>query len=300
MDIVRLYQDYGLRIAPEDHKHTRPGWINVECPFCTGNPGYHLGTTLDGAIFYCWRCGVKFPDQAISKLLHVSFSQAKRIIDEYAGISAKKKEVIIRIGARMHKLPSGCVPLLQSHAHYLEKRGFDPDQIKEEWNVVSTGPFSKLDGVDYSHRILAPVFWNHRQVTFQARDVTNKHPSKYLACMKERELIHHKHIIYLHKEWKGSTAICVEGITDVWRFGRASFATFGIEYKRQQVRLIASLFQRVPVCFDGGERQAQKQAKEMVRNLKARGVDSFLVTIEGDPGAMKQKDADYLVKQLIK
>lgn len=31
-----------------------------------------------------------------------------------------------------------------------------------------------------------------------------------------------------------------------------------------------------------------------------RGVDAFRVEIRGDPGSMKQSEADYLVKQLIK
>jgi hypothetical protein len=37
-----------------------------------------------------------------------------------------------------------------------------------------------------------------------------------------------------------------------------------------------------------------------VAELKFRGVDAFRVDIEGDPGSMKQSEADYLVKQLIK
>ena len=45
--------------------------------------------------------------------------------------------------------------------------------------------------------------------------------------------------------------------------------------------------------------QAKLQATKIVAELRFRGVDAFKVDIEGDPGSMKQEDADYLVKQLI-
>ena len=41
------------------------------------------------------------------------------------------------------------------------------------------------------------------------------------------------------------------------------------------------------------------QADKLVAELKFRGVDAFRVDIEGDPGSMKQDDANYLIKQLI-
>ena len=45
--------------------------------------------------------------------------------------------------------------------------------------------------------------------------------------------------------------------------------------------------------------QAKLQATKIVAELRFRGVDAFRVDIKGDPGSMKQEDADYLVKQLI-
>ena len=45
MDILSLYQEHGVMIADEGHKHSRPGWVQTTCPFCTGHEGYHLGYT---------------------------------------------------------------------------------------------------------------------------------------------------------------------------------------------------------------------------------------------------------------
>jgi DNA primase len=301
MDILQLYQDHGIPHQTEGHKHCRPGWVNTPCPFCTGNEGLHLGATLDGKLFRCWRCGIHFPDKVIAKLLGVSFTEAKKVIIDYAGFSAPSKEVTgIKIRTKAHKLPSNTKPLTDSHKRYLVLRDFSPPVLEKEWNLISTGPVSLLDKVNYKHRIIAPIYWEGKQVTFQARDVTNKHPIKYLACPKDRELIHHKHILYRHPDSTGDVGICVEGITDVWRLGRNSFGVFGIEYTPQQVRLISSLYKKVIVFFDS-EPQAIKKAKQLAGDLSFRGVETCIhILTEGDPGSMFQEDADKLVKKLMK
>jgi len=43
MEIEKLYQDYGIKTESQGGKHSHEGWIQTECPWCTGNPGYHLG-----------------------------------------------------------------------------------------------------------------------------------------------------------------------------------------------------------------------------------------------------------------
>jgi len=66
------------------------------------------------------------------------------------------------------------------------------------------------------------------------------------------------------------------------------------------MRLIAKTFKRVAVTFDF-EPQAQAQARKLVSELRFRGRDAFLVEgIQDDPGKMKQSEADYLVKQILK
>lgn len=305
MKILELYRDYSVTHATEGHKHCRPGWVQTVCPFCTGNPGMHLGYNIDGNYYYCWRCGPHFIDQTLIKILRVDQDQAKKIIKDYGGIrstNATASGPALKIRKKAFKYPSGLTELTARHKQYLEKRNFDPEYLESLWELQGTGPIATLKGdnnkiIDYKHRILAPIYWDGEIVSFQARDITDNHPLKYMACPKSRELIHHKHILYgKQSEWK-ETGICVEGITDVWRFGTSAFATLGIEFTPKQLRKIAT-FKRVAVVFDGGESQAIKKANDMVGELKFRGVDAFRVDIVGDPGAMDQKEADYLVKQL--
>ena len=165
-------------------------------------------------------------------------------------------------------------------------------------NFIGFCPISQLDGISYKHRIIAPIYWNEERVSFQGRDATDKHSKKYMACPKDRELIHHKEILYgKQSEW-GSTGICVEGITDVWRLGTASFATFGIKYTPKQLRLVAKSFERVFILFDP-EGTATEQAVKLMNELKFRGLEANTILLDSDPGSMKQEDADYLTKQIL-
>ena len=296
MNILQLYDDYSIKYQTEGHKHCRPGWANVSCPFCTGNPGLHLGVELTSTIFYCWRCGWKPASKVIAKLLNVSEQKAKEIIREYKGIVQKQEKAKIRI--KPHRHPTDTGELQKQHIKYLEKRNFDSNKLKKIWGLLGTGPIAKLDKINYGHRILAPIIHGGKEVSFQARDITGKSKVKYLACPEIREVIKHKHTIYCREDKIKDTGICVEGITDVWRFGIRAFAVFGIEYTHYQIRLIAKRFKRVFVAFDD-DPQAIVQAKELVADLKFRGVDSIYIPIVGDPGEMDQDEANYLVKQLI-
>lgn len=300
MDIIRLFEDYGIAYASEEERHYRPGWVNVPCPFCTGNPGYHLGYDTSTDHFYCWRCGHKHNDTALSKILGVSMREAKGIIRQYGGLTTTIEKVSkVKVRLKSHKLPTGCTELQSNHRKYLEKRGFDCNHLIKTWGLLGTGPLSKLDNIDFKHRIIIPIYWEGKQVSFQSRDITDKHRLRYITCPKERELIHHKHILYGKQEVWGDTGICVEGITDVWRFGVNAFATFGIEYTTRQIRVIANTFKRVFVVFDD-DPQAVVQADKLVQELLFRNVQAERITITGDPGGMKQDEANYLVKTLLK
>ena len=300
MDIITLYNDYSIPYQTEGHKHCRPGWVNTECPFCTGNPGLHLGYNLQGNFYACWRCGWHPIAPTIAKLLNIPEQEARTIIKQYGLLVPKlTKEPQVRIRVKAHRLPTNAEPLQTSHRKYLTNRGFDPDLLERTWNLLGTGPVSLLDKINYKHRIIIPFIWNGQQVSFDSRDITNKSRSKYMACPKDRELISHKEILYGKQEYWKETGICVEGPTDVWRLGKNSFCTSGIKYTSKQIREMSKRFKKIAVIFDD-DPQATIQANKIVAELKFRGVDAFRVDIEGDPGSMKQEDADYLVKQLVR
>lgn len=299
MDILRLYQDYNIPYETEGHKHCRPGWANTECPFCSGNKGIHLGVSINSAHFYCWRCGWHPAKKAIAALLKINEQEAAKILKEYIGISQTESAPVVKIRRKTYKHPTATGTLLRPHEMYLKQRDFIPLNIAKQWGVLGTGPASILDGINYSHRLFIPIYWQGKEVTFQTRDITGKHKMKYLACPMEREVFHHKHIIYRHPDAVGDTGILVEGVTDVWRFGKDAFACFGIETTTKQVRLISNLFKRVFIVFDD-DPQAVVNAEKIAAELRFRNTEAHVIEIEGDPANMPQQEADKLIYSLLK
>jgi hypothetical protein len=306
MNIIKLYDDFHLDYKTFGHKHCRPGYVNVECPLCTGaHEGYHLSYHLTKNFFMCWRCGRHSVKKVIAALLQIPESQVYYLLQSYGGIPVAEVVEKPTTNTLDFILPSHLEPLSKKHKLYLENRNFDPEYLERYWKLQGTGPVSTLKHtdeitIDYRFRIFIPFFWDKQMVSFDTRDITGKAQNKYMACPIERELMQHKRIIYGRQDkWK-ETGIAVEGPTDVWRFGANSFATSGIKFTTAQLRTIAKTFTRVPVCYDGGEDQARQQADKLVSELRFRGVDSFRVDIIGDPGDMDQNEANYLVKQLIK
>jgi len=302
MSILKLYQNFNIEIASEGHKHARPGWINTECPFCGGNnPGYHLGFNEGNKYFYCWRCGYHKKIDTISKLLNLPYSEARKLLNEYEVDNAPSEERKISppIQLKAFRFPSYSLAMKNNHRQYLEHRGFDPEYIEKEWGVMGTGPVSRLDGISYKYRLLVPITWDKKIVSFQTRDITNRQSLRYITCPKDREKIFHKHIIYGQQEKWDEVGVCVEGVFDVWRLGTPAFATFGIEYTFEQMRLISKLFRKVFIIFDP-EPQAQKKANELKIELQFRGLKCESILLDCDPGDLKQNEADYIVKNLMK
>lgn len=297
MNILDLYQDYHVQYWTEG-KNVSTGWVNVACPFCADTSN-HLGYNLDKNYFRCWKCGPHPLSLTLSRLLSVDERSVHTIIQQYGGrpkpfVSATQMD----IGIKQYRLPSPTGVLSKRHRAYLTKRGFDTIRLETEWGLLGTGPLSILDGINYKFRIIAPIIWDGKQVSFQSRDITNHHPLRYMACPKPREIIHHKHILYGQQARWYETGICVEGITDVWRLGENAFATFGIEYTHNQVGEMAKHFERIAILFDD-EPQAQAQAHKLMGELRFRGVKAHVYTIKGDPGGMEQKDADRLVREIV-
>ncbi len=303
MALSNFYSDYLIETAPEGHKHSREDWINVPCPYCTGSQGYHLGYNTTDNYFFCWRCGHHPILSTLMKLANISHSQAREFVKQYRIRKGGRKRVAssnekIKINRYPFKFPTGIGPLNKAQIKYLERRNFDPEELIKKWGVLGTSPMSQLDGIQYKYRILVPIYWEGKLVSFQTRDYTNKQEKKYMACPQKREVIHHKHLLYGQMELQTDIGICVEGVFDVWRLGGRAFSTLGIGYTREQVYLISKLFEEVFIIFDP-EKQAQEQAEKLRGELRARKVKVHIhIGLDSDPAALSQDDANHLLKEL--
>jgi DNA primase len=284
--------------TPETSNNVGSGWVGVCCPFCD-DVSDHMGIDLERGSFKCWRCGAKPAPKALSALLRVPEQDARKILLRYGWRGKNRKSlprnVNRKVQSRSIKFPSGTTALGKRERKYLAKRGFDPDEMEEAWGVRATGPTSRLDGIDYKHRIIIPIFWDGQMVSWQSRDVTGKAGVRYKACPQEREKIHHQDILYGQPEveW-GSVGLAVEGVTDAWRLGPMAFATFGVEFTSAQVQAIARQFDRVVMLFDP-EEIAQNQAKKLADWLHSCWVRVEWVELPCDPGDLDQQEADRII-----
>lgn len=299
MDIERLLSDYHIPYVTEGHKHSTQGWVNIHCPFCAGSQDFHLGISNDHGGGHCWRCGGHSSLFILSKVLNLPPSKVKAILQRYQTNITARRVQEAQVTIHPFKYPKPFSKLSAPYKKYLESRGFDADYLEQEWGLLQTGPVSYLDGIPYGHRIIIPIEWDEDVVSFQARDITDRSTLKYLACPKRREKVHLKNILYGKQQaWDSlDSIIIVEGVTDVWRLGRCSAAVFGIEFKMEQVLALRKYDAKFFILFDD-EPQAQIKAREFAIKLKALGKRTEIIKIKGDPGSMKQDDADHLVRQL--
>lgn len=286
LDILKLYQDLHIPFRDKGHKHCRQGWVQVECPFCYGNPGYHLGYCIDSKSqfagkFICWRCGGKKTLDVLSNLLNMDKGQIRSVISIYyvgpsGAFSYQQPKSKPRRGKILRdvELPTNTKPIekVLGARKYLESRRFDPKELEHTWGIMATGPGAlvKVENqvIDYSYRIIVPVMYQGKRVSFQARDWTGKSKRKYLACPKPIESLHHKDMLYGMDKCEGmDSVVLVEGVTDVWRIGTGALACFGIKYRLPQVRMLFENFQKVIVAFDP-DPQAKEQARRIITELK--------------------------------
>lgn len=284
----------------EEGKHARRDWIQVACPLCTGSKGWHGGFNVSDRRFKgeyrCWRCGWHWTPNVIVGLLSVDLETAKHIHTKYRGkeISGQERQTE---WADKCVLPSGCRALSDRARKYLAGRGFDPDYLSRTWGIVATG-----NSGSYSHRIVAPITYNGRLVSYQARDITGKSEMPYKACEMEDEVIHHKHTLYGLDQAKeiGDTCIIVEGLFDVWALGPGAVGTFGIEYKAEQVRMARRNFKKAFILFDS-EEQAQEKAEQLYVALSGFIEVEILELPEkyADPGEIPRAEAREIMADLF-
>lgn len=296
----KFLKDYN--ILPSDIlKNTSPGWINITCPFCDDSSN-HLGFNIKKNRFNCWKCGGHSIVDVIMTLAHVNYLRAKQIEKQYTHnfrSSSTFNQEREKIKRKKHlNLPIGVKSLSHSttklHREYLRKRNFDSIKLEKEFNLMGTG----LIG-DYKFRIIAPIRYRGKLVSYQGRDITDKQKLRYKACSKEDEVIHHKEILYNLDNAKKDKVIVVEGITDVWRIGNDCVATFGTSFTCSQVLLLGTKFDSVFILFDK-EEEAQNKAENLAIALDGLAVKTEICSLDiEDPAKLTDREVILLKKDLL-
>jgi len=278
-------------------KHSRPGWVQIHCPFCTGHSGWHGGFNIEGGYYNCYRCGHHWLDKVISTLLDIPFHQTKRIIAKYGiGSTIRKKKIRFSRRRNRVKLPQGLEHIRSEQRMYLFDRKFRPvAKIIREWNLQSTGYVG-----NYKHRIFAPVTLEGQMVSFQCRASHPNQSPPYLACAEKDEIVHHKHILYgFDQAVSKNKCIVVEGITDVWRLGKGAVATFGKKYTKEQIQMLANNFNEIFIFSDSDTSHDKDDPESLEESLALLGIQTETIWLEKeDPGSLTNKQAQKLMGDL--
>ena len=309
MDIVQVYQDYLITRAFESDKHYREGWINTKCPFCTGNPGNHLGYSLEGDYFKCWRCGFHPTEKTLQKLLGISYHEAKILIRKYQGFSRVNHSKKIKVKKNKFMMPPYLIKITESpyamrYMKEIRKNGFTTSEIKKlqkQFKLRCTEEFSPFDNLDLSYRMIAPLIWDNQVVSWQSRDLTNQSSLRYITCPKKREIIEHKTILYNPPETK--KIVVVEGIFDVYKVFLAGFpvtSCFGVEYTRAQLLLLLQ-YDEIIIFMDPDKAGVHHRKKLMNQILFAGKQCDFVEnTYLKDPGDLAIKQIQKLLNPYFK
>lgn len=278
-------------------KNVTSGWVNIQCPMCYDSSN-HGGFNLTGKSYYnCWNCGHHFLDTIISNLLECDIKKAKQILKKYSDESEieiidNKKRIIDE--KEKLELPYGSKELSDEHIKYLLNRNFDHDKIIDKWNIKGTTHLG-----DYKFRIIIPIYFNNKLVSYQGRDITGKQDARYKACKIKDELLHHKFILYGIDKIKNRKAVVVEGCTDVWRLGYGAVATFGTGWTNQQLNLLNKRADSIFILYDN-EEEAKEKAEKLCWQLSSLGKEvEMILMFDGDPATLTDHDAKYIMEDLI-
>lgn len=291
-DAERFLMDHNIPWTSTG-KHSRPGWAQIVCPFCSGNPGWHGGFHIEAGYYNCWRCGFKWLPKVASALLKISVPKAKDVIKPYMSPDAARDLVERKFADTIH-FPPNTGPMNARQKEYLAGRKFDPDRLEQEWDLKGVGQIG-----EYKGRILAPIRLHSQLISYQTRDTTGTHPAKYMACPRDDEVFPHKHSLYGIDECSGKAVVIVEGISDVWRLGYGSVGLSGIDYTAQQRLMIARTFKRAFIFLDD-EDQAQERSLKLSMELESHGIEcENIVNKGGDPADLKENEAKDLMTELL-
>jgi len=267
----------------EGHKHCRPGWSQIDCPFCgPGSSKYHLGFNLNSRHFNCWRCGGLFVPKVLRALgaSSVSIDEFLRSVDTETVVSRERSRVSLVV-------PAGIGPLLPKHRRYLLERGFDPDRMESVWGVKGIGIAPRL-----AWRLYIPIFERNRQVSWTTRATGDKVVQRYISASAQEESKSHKEVIY-GADMCHHSVVVVEGPTDAWAVGPGAGATFGTAFSSAQVRRLVDIPNRY-ICFDSSP-EAQQRAEDLASQLSCfPGTTENIQLDAKDPGSASPKELRLL------
>lgn len=297
IDFIRLLKDSNI-----DYKQEVDGWTNLPCPYHdNGKRGFKAGFNHAGQYIFCWVCGSHRIEKFVSDLLHISFYEARKLLQEYDTESRIIHKVSKKAKGKEIVLPGVKIENKGMAYLYLSKRNFNPDYLISNYGIL----WGDIIG-NYSFRIIIPIYYKNVLVSFQARSIYSKEKCSELGILRyknypiELSKVNIKHILYNLDNCLENWVVVVEGVFDCWRLGPKNIAaTMGTSMSEQQISLLASRYKKVIFLFDN-EKQAQERAKKYGQRLAGLGVEVEIFNPEfvNDPGDYSLKEENFVRGEL--
>ena len=287
MQIEDILDEARVPFLHEGHHHCRPGWIQLDCPFCgKDTQRYHMGWNLTLNYANCWKCG---GHSAYHTLRELGLSHSKA--DEVSKGLTVSQECVVPDARGRYVEPDYVGPMMSCHKEYLRKRDFYWRRIAELWDVQGIGI-----SVDrrMSYRLFIPIYLRGRKVSWTSRTISPTISQRYISASAEQEAVNHKHLVYGQDQCSHSIVV-VEGPMDAWKVGPGAGALFGTSFTTAQVKLLVQHPYRY-VVFDQAK-TAQRRAEELCDQLSAFGGTTQNIVLDAeDPGSASRKEIRLLRK----
>lgn len=289
MNVRELLRD--LNVPFREHGESplvTEGWVGVVCPWCGTGTGKHgLGINLRTGRATCWKCGPHPLADALAELAQIPAARARQL----AGGLDSVRDPDRPAGGKLC-IPDGVGELLPVHRRYLQSRGFDPDQICEQWAIQGIG----FVAGPLKWRIFIPIrgpFPRDGVLSWSTRAVGRvPDGERYRAASREESVRPRGELLY-GQNWVKNGVVVLEGFFDVWAVGPGAVCTCGTGFSRAQV-LSLSRYPVRAVCFDN-EPAAQRRADQLADQLAPFPGVTELIRLRGakDPAAaVKESPAE--------
>lgn len=245
--IGSIFEKIDVPFIPGPAKNIAVDAIGIKCPFCANDPSAHCGIFEGDANYSCWRCRESGPFiKLLRQLTGESEEYCKQLID---GVDLQFKE---DSSVTLTNIIDG--PMVPTDRP-LNRAKFDGlpqyfDEIKPEIKFPLLFDYLKRRNISlntvikyhcgvccfgkYMNRMIIPVFFNEKVVSYQAADLTGRATLKYATAPGDinNYLYNYDSIKY------GGRLIITEGIPDCWRSGDDAVATFGTHITDRQFHLM--------------------------------------------------------------
>jgi hypothetical protein len=294
---IDFLNDYNIPYI-DSHGMLTSAYVGFEvCPLCHHhNHGrVYAAMRRDSNTFTCWNCKSKDFYTAVQVLTGITdYGMLKDIFKKYGNsayshssspLSEQDKPRPTKI-----KIP-GTSEMIPAARSYIENRGFSPEFLWEKYDLRAT----RYERPSY--RIIIPITYNKRIISYTSRDYTNEQDLRVVSCKSDLEIINHKDLFLGLDYAQGKNALVVEGPWDHFRMGNGSLCSFGSEITLPQIMLLADKFENVFIMPDGGEAEPLKLAEETAVVLNSIGTNCEVIELheEGDPDDLFRDDPDELI-----